>query len=73
VSVPAGSFQGCVTTQEERLGDAPIKMVTTYCPEVGIVTLEAQAGSRVERASLKQFGPPVDLGPEGVTRTQGNE
>jgi hypothetical protein len=73
VTVPAGTFQGCVRTQEEHFGDAPRKMITTYCPDVGIVMLEAQSGSRVERASLKQFGPPVDLGPEGVTHTTGNE
>ena len=69
LTVPAGSYRGCVTTEELRGGDSPMRVTTTYCPDVGIVALEAQAGSRVERASLKQYGPPVDIGPEGVTRT----
>lgn len=69
LTVPAGTYAGCVTTEELRGGDAPMRVTTTYCPDVGIVSLEAQAGARVERASLRQYGPPVDIGPEGVTRT----
>ncbi len=69
VTVPAGSYSGCLTTEELRGGDSPMRVTTTYCPDIGIVALEAQAGSRVERASLKQYGPPVDIGPNGVTHT----
>jgi len=71
-TVPAGTFQGCVRTAELHTGDDPKKIVTTYCPDVGIVILEEQSAAGMERASLKHFGPPVDIGPEGVTKTQGN-
>jgi hypothetical protein len=64
----AGTFLGCVTTSEERGGDAPLRVTTTLCPDVGIVSLEVQSGGAVERAELVYFGPPVDLGPEGLKR-----
>jgi hypothetical protein len=64
----AGTFTGCVTTVEERGGDAPLKVSTTLCPSVGIVSLEVQSGAAVERAELVYFGPPVDIGPEGLKR-----
>ncbi len=73
VDVPAGSFHGCVRTAELHSGDNPKKILTTYCPDVGIVILEEASAAGMERASLKHFGPPVNIGPEGVTRTQGNE
>ena len=73
VTVPAGTYQGCLRTEEARFGDSPGKVLTTYCPDVGIVVLEATNAAGMERASLKHFGPPVDLGPEGVTRTRVNE
>jgi hypothetical protein len=69
ITVPAGNYTGCISTEELRGGDAPMRVTTTYCPDVGIVSLEAQGGARVERAQLKQYGPPVDLGPEGLTRS----
>lgn len=64
----AGTFSGCVTTLEERGGDAPLKVSTTLCSSVGIVSLEVQSGGAVERAELVYFGPPVDIGPEGLKR-----
>lgn len=64
----AGTFSGCVTTVEERGGDAPLRVSTTLCPDVGIASLEVQSGGAVERAELVYFGPPVDLGPEGLKR-----
>jgi hypothetical protein len=69
VSVTAGSFTGCVVTHETRGGDVPKDVTTTYCPDVGIVELSLKSAAMVQRASLRQFGPPVDLGPEGVTHT----
>jgi hypothetical protein len=69
VSVPAGTFVECVVTEEKRFGDFPKDVTTTYCPDVGIVELSIKSQASVQRASLKQFGPPVDLGPEGVTHT----
>jgi hypothetical protein len=65
---PAGRFVGCVTTIEQRAGDRPIRITTTFCPEVGIVELEAASGAAVERAVLESFGPPVEIGPGGELR-----
>ncbi len=68
VTVPAGLFTGCVTTVEQRGGDRPLRVTTTFCPDVGIVQLEATSGAQLERASLRSYGPPVDIGPDGVRR-----
>jgi len=68
VTVPAGVFTGCVTTVEQRGGDRPLRVTTTFCPDVGIVELEVTSGAQLERASLKTYGPPVDIGPDGVRR-----
>jgi len=66
VTVPAGTYQGCVKTSERRGGDRPMQIDTTVCPDVGIVELQAASGEAFERLSLKSYGPPVDLGPDGV-------
>jgi hypothetical protein len=66
--VPAGSYTGCVKTLERRGGDRPMQVATTFCPEVGIVVLEAASGGEMERAALTSYGPPLDLGPDGVRR-----
>ncbi len=68
--VPAGKFSNCLVTEEERKGDAPITIKTTLCPEVGIVSLQAQGGGGVERAELMYFGPPVEIGEEGLRRLE---
>jgi hypothetical protein len=66
--VLAGRFVGCVETVEQTgTGDRPARRVTTtYCPDVGIaqVVAEAWQGARHqrERAVLRSFGDPVDLG-----------
>lgn len=65
---PSGTYQGCIKTSEERRGDAPIRVSTTFCPDIGIVELEAASGANVEKAKLVHYGKPVDIGPEGVTR-----
>ncbi len=65
ITVPAGRFEGCVVTVEERLGDAPARYTTTFCPEVGIVALDVEASGGHERAELRSYGPPVNIGPEG--------
>jgi hypothetical protein len=68
VTVPAGQFVGCVETVEElrKSTDALLRRVTTtYCPDVGIVSLHAEAweGARHqgERAVLRSFGKPVTI------------
>ncbi len=66
ITVPAGTYEGCIKTLEQRGGDRPMRVTTSYCPEVGIVQLEAASGMVMERAVLKSYGPPLDLGPDGV-------
>jgi hypothetical protein len=68
VDVPAGKFVGCLDTVEEQrgTGSEPLRRVTTtYCPDVGIVSLHAEAwenGRHVgERALLRSFGKPISL------------
>lgn len=68
IEVPAGRFTGCVQTVEERLGDRPARFVSTLCPEVGVVALEATSAARYEKAELRSYAPPVDMGPDGVRR-----
>ncbi|WP_437779252.1 hypothetical protein [Sorangium sp. So ce1097] len=69
VAVPAGQFTGCVQTVEERLGDRPARYVSTFCPDVGVVAIEAVSGASHEKAELKSYAPPFDMGPDGVRRT----
>ena len=69
VSVPAGTFVECIVTEEKRAGDFPKDVTTTYCPDVGIVELSIKSAGALQKATLKSYGPPVDLGPEGVTHT----
>ncbi len=70
VEVPQGHFEGCVQTLEERLGDRPVKYATTFCPGVGVVMLEAASGASLERASLKSYAAPIEVGLDGVDRFQ---
>jgi hypothetical protein len=69
VTVPAGRFEGCVVTVEERGGDVPIRYTTTFCPDVGITVLDVEARTAHERAELRSYGPPVNIGPEGTSVT----
>jgi len=66
VQVPAGRFAHCVRTVERRGGDQPLQVATTFCPDVGIVLLEAASGAELERAVLRSYGPPVEIGPHGL-------
>jgi hypothetical protein len=70
VTLDIGTFSGCITTEEVRGGDAPLRIVTTLCPEVGITSLEVSQGGGVERARLMYFGPPIDIGAEGLQRVE---
>ncbi len=71
LDTPAGHFDGCVRTLEERLGDRPVRYATTFCPAVGVVLLEAATGANFERASLKSYAAAVEIpGGDGVDRFQ---
>lgn len=67
ITVAAGRFENCVVTIEERGGDVRATYTTTFCPDVGIVVLDVDAGMQHERAELRSYGPPVFIGPPGAT------
>ncbi|HEY4102362.1 MAG TPA: hypothetical protein VGM44_00660 [Polyangiaceae bacterium] len=62
VTVPAGTFSGCIQTVETaKLAAATRATTTAFCPGVGITTLqiegEQEGTSVLQRISLKSFGP----------------
>jgi hypothetical protein len=62
VSVGAGQFVGCIeTTETGGQGQSSRSIVTTYCPEVGIVKFSVDAADRQERFELKSYGPRIDI------------
>lgn len=62
VSVGAGQFVGCIeTTETGGQGQTSRSIVTTYCPDVGIVKFSVDAGDRRERFELKSYGPRIDI------------
>lgn len=67
ITIAAGRFTDCLVTIEQRGGDAPATYSTTFCPDVGIVLLDAEGGMQHERAELRSYGPPVFIGPPGTT------
>ncbi len=68
VQTPAGHYEGCVQTLEERLGDRPTRYSTTFCPEVGVVQIEVATGANYERAALKSYAPPLRMREDGTTK-----
>lgn len=62
VTVPAGTFAACVETTEEGGRVKGVRFVSTYCPGVGLVLLDASSeGGEGARAELKSHGPAVDV------------
>jgi hypothetical protein len=61
ITTPAGHYEGCIQTIEERLGDHPTKYSTTFCPDVGVVQIDVATGGNFERASLKSYAPPMRM------------
>jgi hypothetical protein len=68
VDTPAGHYDNCVQTLEERLGDKPVRYATTFCPDTGVVMIEAATGANFERASLKSYAPPMRMKADGSER-----
>jgi hypothetical protein len=68
VDAPAGRYDGGVQTLEEKLGDRPTRYATTFCPEVGVVTIEAATGANYERAVLKSYAPPMRMREDGTDK-----
>lgn len=67
IDVRAGSYRGCIRVVEDRGGDRRARYVTTFCPGVGVVAIEAQSGSTYERAELVSAGPPVNIERDGLS------
>jgi hypothetical protein len=68
VKVPAGSFDHCVVVVEERNGGGVRgKISTTFCLDVGIVSIDTEgeggeSGESIsERVELRSFGPAVSI------------
>lgn len=66
VDVPAGHFDHCVETVEEKQAQGGVKRITTdFCPDVGIVVLDVEASvgdeHAKETAHLRSRGKRVDL------------
>lgn len=68
VNALSGTYAGCHRTREEVRGDLPKIITTTLCPDVGIVSLRVEGGGGVEQAELVYYGPPIDIGPDGLTK-----
>lgn len=66
VDTPHASYTGCVRTREERGGDRPAVWATTFCPDVGVVVLEAGGKADLERATLKSYAAPLQMKPDGT-------
>lgn len=64
VSVPAGTYKGCLTAQEESK-TPPKRATSVYCPDVGLVRYTIETFGEAETSSLfttlKYHGPRVDL------------
>lgn len=66
VQVKAGSFTGCLVTLEEIQATAVLRQTeTTFCPNVGIVSVHVRAvsGDSVtgEIARLRSYGEKIDI------------
>jgi hypothetical protein len=64
VQVPAGSFTGCLETEEAAPGGQG-KATTVFCPDVGIVSLDVESLTDGEygrvRLVLRSYGAAVDI------------
>jgi hypothetical protein len=60
--VSAGRFVGCLETTEGGASGLDARtIVTTYCPDVGIIEMRVEAGDHEERFELRSYGPSVDI------------
>lgn len=68
VTVPAGSFEGCLRTVEEIGASGRGRITTVYCEDVGIAQMRVEQWEGAEHAvklfHLRSYGPPVDLDAE---------
>jgi hypothetical protein len=57
VTVPAGSYTGCIKTEDRSALEPDVLENKFYCPEVGVV-LEVRVRGGSERNELVTFSPP---------------
>lgn len=65
--VAAGAFERCIEVVDARSGPVRGEIVTTYCPDVGMVLIETRGagpgGEEIhERVELTGYGEAIDLG-----------
>lgn len=72
MDVKAGSYRDCIRVVEQRGGDRPARYSTTFCPDVGVVAIDAEAGMTFERAELVSAGPALNI-TDGTTVVPGPE
>lgn len=63
VTVPAGTFSGCLTTVEEST-TPPKRSTSTYCPGIGLVLMEVESfgeSAGLVRTELSYHGPRVEF------------
>jgi hypothetical protein len=58
--VPAGTFEGCVRTEEEVLLERA-RITVVYCPGVGIVRMDVEQDGASKRFELRSYGSPAAL------------
>lgn len=67
ITVPAGTYKGCLETLDKRVGAVSGSVRSVYCPDVGLVLLESEGkgagpGQEIhERVELKSYGKGLDL------------
>jgi hypothetical protein len=59
IDAPSGHYSGCLRTEEEPSLTYAAKVLTTFCPGVGIVRLEVVAPNGKEVLELQSYGDPV--------------
>jgi hypothetical protein len=72
MDVKAGSYTDCVRTVELCSGDTKVRYSTTLCLDIGVVVMDAEAGTAYDHAELVSAGPPVDI-TDGTTVIPGPE
>ena len=63
VTVPAGTYSGCLTTVEESTRP-PKRSTSTYCPGIGLVLMEVESfgeSAGLVRTELSYHGPRVEF------------
>lgn len=63
VTVPAGTYAGCIVTVEEA-ADPPKRATSTYCPGIGLVGMQVESfgeGAGLITTRLSYYGPRFEM------------